>query len=120
LEDALKALWNLLTAKGILIPVPLLNRRGRPLAGAAGVHQIDSTRLGIVAQWETYRCRSCRRVHPRPTPRLVCTKYRCQGTLERAEPDPEDYNLALLKRPFRSRATTGSGRAEAAAVSAWP
>jgi len=100
LGKILEELWKLLTEKGVLRPVPLVNRRGRPLAGASGVHQIDSTRLGIVAQWETYRCRSCRRVHPRPTPHLVCTKHRCPGTLERVEPDPEDYNLALLQRPF--------------------
>ncbi len=81
-----------------LSPSPAPN--GRPLSGAAGVRQVAGPQLGLVRQHERWRCTTCRRVHARPTPGSVCTKRFCRGTLIREEPPADDYNVALLERPF--------------------
>ncbi|MDP9385253.1 MAG: DUF1998 domain-containing protein, partial [Actinomycetota bacterium] len=39
-------------------------------------------------------------MHARPTPAGACTKMHCGGTVERADPPADDYNVALLSRPF--------------------
>jgi hypothetical protein len=97
---AVEAIWQLLTTKGLVGLVTLTGSNGGPLSGAAGVRQVAGPQLGLVRQHERWRCTTCQRVHARPTPGSVCTKRFCQGTLIREEPPTDDYNVALLERPF--------------------
>lgn len=94
LWDTLVNIWKVLT------PVTLESSRGRPLTGAKGVYQIDSTKIGLKVQRERHRCFICRRIHSRIAPRSVCTAMYCQGTLEREDPPSDDYNISLLEREF--------------------
>ena len=94
-------LWELLTRKlKILVPVELTDSKGRTLRGSTGVYQIDSAKLGLVAQHERYRCTVCRRLHTRIAPGNACTRYRCRGKTSWEEPPSDDYNVTLLGKEF--------------------
>lgn len=97
----IEALWKQLTQGWrVLKPVKLVGSNEKRLPGSEGCYQIDAGRIGLVAQRAKYRCATCRRMHPRPTPRMVCTAYQCSGRLEAVEVSEDDYNVHQLLQPF--------------------
>lgn len=99
-HGALEELWSLLVDLQALTPAQLVGSRGTALPGSAGALHIDSTRLGVADQQQRWKCDTCQRIHPRPTPQLICTKYRCTGTLQPGELPADNYDMTLLNRPF--------------------
>src|SRR5208283_4425167 len=94
LWDALVNQWH------ILAPVTLRDAKGNPLPGASGVYQINSIKVGIVAQHVRYRCNICNRIHTREPPKQACSKIHCLGTVKPETPPDDDYNVSLLDREF--------------------
>jgi len=94
LWDALVNQWH------ILAPVTLRDPKGNPLPGASGVYQINSVKVGIVAQHIRYRCNICNRIHTREPPKQACSKIHCPGTVKSETPPDDDYNVSLLDREF--------------------
>lgn len=94
----LNKLWEFLISgdKPILPEVSLRSSRGNVLKATQGVRQVDSRSIGIISQQNRYRCQVCRKVHPRLSPKRVCSGYRCDGTLIPDDPPADDYNLAML------------------------
>jgi hypothetical protein len=99
-HGALEELWSLVLDLKLLTPAQLVGSKGTALPGSAGSLHVDSAHLGIVAQEARWKCGTCQRIHPRPTPQSICTKYRCDGTLEEVGLPDDDYDLSLLNRPF--------------------
>ncbi len=100
-EDFVRGLWSLLAEElGVLAPVTLKGSRGRALPGCAGVRQIDADRLLLSPHRGRWRCATCRRAQVRPTPRDRCLAWRCGGTLEPLEDDPDNYDLLALEQGF--------------------
>lgn len=94
-------LWQLLvTDLELLVPVQLTGWRNRAVPGTVGVFQIDADRIYITPDQGVYRCNVCRRAHPRPTPKMACLAYRCNGTLVLEEERPDDYDLMVLDQQF--------------------
>lgn len=97
----LRELWALVADQlRIITPATLTGFRARPLNGAAGSRQIDADRLLLRASRGLWRCQACRRAHLRPTPRLTCLAWRCNGTLEQELEDPDNYDLMVLDGRF--------------------
>jgi len=101
MEDFFTDLWHGLTNEiKLLVPSVLKNAWNKTLKGCEGVYQIDADRLRIAPGRGVYRCGVCRRAHPRPTPRLACTTWRCGGTLAFEAENPDDYDLRVLDDQF--------------------
>ena len=101
IEGFLEELWRLLAGElGILVSVTLTGYQGRALPSTGGSHQIDAAKLRLRASEGVYRCGTCRRGHARPTPRMICTAYRCGGALTFEEEDPDNYDLMVLDQQF--------------------
>jgi len=101
LEEFAREIWRQLTEVWrLLVPVKLAGAVGGQLKGTVGAHQVNAERIGLLVQAERYRCTSCRRTHPRPTPRKGCTAYHCVGQLDSAPPSLDDYNVFQLQQPF--------------------
>lgn len=93
--------WRLLTeGLQLLMPATFTGRRNRALSGCSDVRQIDADRLRLSPHRGVYRCQVCRRVHLRPTPRMVCMAWRCRGTIEYEPENPDDYDLMVLDQQF--------------------
>lgn len=93
----LEELWALATGELLLlVPVTLRNAWGKAMAGAAGARQIDADRIVLAPHRGLYRCRTCRRTQLRPGPRDACMQWRCAGTVEREDEDPDNYDLMVL------------------------
>jgi ATP-dependent helicase YprA (DUF1998 family) len=100
-QPFLDALWSFLAdIARVMEPVTLIGARQRALPGATGVYQVAASKCGLLTQHERYRCNVCQRVHTRLGPRGSCTAMHCKGTLQREEPPADDYNVAMLDRPF--------------------
>jgi hypothetical protein len=100
-QPFLDALWSFLADMvKVMEPVTLIGARQRALPGATGVYQVAAAKCGLLTQHERYRCNVCQRVHTRLGPRGACTAMHCKGTLQREEPPADDYNVAMLDRPF--------------------
>ena len=95
--DFLGALWNWLSTElKVLVPVTLTGYRGRAIPGCNGARQIDVDKIVIISNRGLWRCETCRRAQPRPTPLDRCLAWRCNGELEYVPEDAENYDLALL------------------------
>jgi SOS-response transcriptional repressor LexA len=93
----LEALWEWLSNElKVLAPVTLTGYRGRAIPGCNGVRQVDVDKLLIVSNRGLWRCGTCRRTQPRPTPLDRCLAWRCDGELQYLPEDPDNYDLALL------------------------
>jgi ATP-dependent helicase YprA (DUF1998 family) len=96
-----RQLWALLTDELLLLaPVILTSQWGRALPNGGGVYQVDADRLVLRASRGVYVCATCRKPHPRPTPGLRCTEWRCLGQLNLRQEDPDNYNLLALDQKF--------------------
>ncbi|MFB2917928.1 DEAD/DEAH box helicase [Aerosakkonema funiforme] len=94
-------LWQLLNEDlKLLVPVTLTGWRNRPIANCTEVRQIDADKLRIAPHKGVYRCQICRRPHIRPTPKMVCMTWRCQGTLQFETENSDDYDLMVLDQQF--------------------
>ncbi|MDH6086668.1 DEAD/DEAH box helicase [Umezakia ovalisporum] len=101
INDFYRELWQLLTADlSLLVPVTLTGKSKRALPHCAGAMQIDVDKLRLTPHQGVYRCNTCRRVHLRPTPKMSCMAWRCNGTIKFEQEDPDDYNLMVLDQPF--------------------
>lgn len=97
----LQVLWTLLTADlNILVPATLTGFQNKPIRGTQGVYQIDADKLFIKPNEGIYRCQTCRRVQVRPTPNNICMGWRCGGTLQFEDENPDDYDLMVLDQQF--------------------
>ena len=100
-DDFLKSLWQFLTRDTkLLTQVTLTGGSGAALNTGSPVFQVDSSKIGLISQWERYQCNRCQRNHSRPTPKMKCSAYNCSGDLKFKEPRGDDYNVSLLKSPF--------------------
>ena len=101
LSEFYPQLWQLLTEElQLLVRVPLLNSKNKPIPRCNDVYQIDGDRLMLATHQGIHRCQVCRRSHPRPTPKLTCMTWRCSGTLVPEAENPDDYDLMVLDREF--------------------
>lgn len=101
LRRFLQEMWKMLAEDtGILAPVTLTGSKGRALPGAADARQVDADLLELAPSQGLYRCTICRRAQNRPTPRMVCPVFRCQGTLFVEEEDSDNYDLMVLDQGF--------------------
>ena len=91
---------SLVSAWGILAPVQLLSSKRKPMAGARGVYQVDSSKLGLVAQEERHQCSVCSRIHTGPSPGGSCSNRFCTGRMNAGIPPEDDYNISLLSKEF--------------------
>jgi ATP-dependent helicase YprA (DUF1998 family) len=100
-DNLLGEIWQLITKElKILRPTTLRSTRGAPIAGATGLYQVDSSKIGIIPQYEKYKCNICQRSHARDTPNHVCSAYHCQGKIKKELPSQDDYNISLLQKEF--------------------
>jgi SOS-response transcriptional repressor LexA len=95
LEDFLSELWRSLVDAELLVAVSLTGW-GRPLTGAAGVHQIDSTKVTLHRHTGRYRCEKCRRTTLRRSPTGLCIAWRCGGRAVWEDESEDDFNLRVL------------------------
>lgn len=100
--EFVERLWQYLTAEdvAILVPVTLRSGNDRALANCSGVYQIDAAKLLLSRNHGFYRCRKCRRKTTRQGPHSRCIAWRCDGTLEFIQEDPDNYNLQLLDEGY--------------------
>ena len=99
--EFLNSLWKYLTIETkLLVQVTLTGGSGAVLNTGTPVFQVDSSKIGLISQWERYQCSNCQRNHSRITPRMKCSGYNCKGDLKFKEPRGEDYNVSLLKSQF--------------------
>ena len=106
LRDAfLRDVWQLLTKDlGLLTRLNALHYGdNKPIAGTQNVHQLDASKIGLMAQSERFQCSFCGRIHPRLTPKQACSRYRCsKGRLIKfLDEEPRDYDLVVLERSAR-------------------
>lgn len=94
-------LWKCLTEETkLLAPSVFKGQRNRLLAGCEGVYQIDADKLRLVSSKGVYRCSTCRRAHPRPTPHAACMTWLCKGTVAFEPESSDDYDLQVLDEQF--------------------
>ena len=97
----LQEMWNMLANDlVILAPVTLTGSRGRALPGCVDARQVDADVVELAPGEGLYRCTTCRRAQNRPTPRMACPVFRCSGTLQFENEDPDDYDLMVLDERF--------------------
>ena len=99
-NDLLQDIWNLLTDELKLLTPVVLKSAGMKPRPMANVHQLDSSKMGIVLQDEKFTCLVCGRVHARDTPNHACTAKNCHGHIQKERPSEEDYNVSLLNKQF--------------------
>lgn len=101
IPDFFQELWECLTQDlKLLVPTPLLSSHNKPLKGCTEVFQIDADKLKLAPHQGLYRCNLCRRSYTRPTPRMACLAFRCNGTLSYEPESQDDYNLGVLDKRF--------------------
>jgi ATP-dependent helicase YprA (DUF1998 family) len=97
-EVATKELWKLLTTDlRLLSKAQIKSQRDRILAD---VYQVDCEKVMVIPHGERYRCNTCRRVVPRPSPKDSCTAHHCHGSTERLTPDDQEYDVWQMGREF--------------------
>lgn len=97
----LEELWSVVTEElGLVVPVTLRNAWGRAVPGTTGARQIDADKLLLEPHRGLYRCTTCRRTQLRPGPYAACIQWRCAGTVEFLEEDPDNYDLKVLDEQF--------------------
>jgi len=94
-------LWSLLTAElKLLVPSPLIGINGNPLPNTTGTRQVNGDLLVLHPHRGFYRCDTCRRVQLRATPSMACSAWRCKGTVQPGEEDPDNYDLMVVDQRF--------------------
>ncbi|HEY4320397.1 MAG TPA: DEAD/DEAH box helicase [Gemmatimonadales bacterium] len=96
----LESLFKVLVERKLLRAVTLKGARLNPLPGASGAYQVDADRLRLVSHHGVWRCKACRRRTTRRTPHNRCTGWRCDGTIEFIQEDPDNYDLQLLDQGY--------------------
>lgn len=84
----------------LLTQVQLKGSRNRNLPGCHGARQVSLDSLVLMPGSGMYRCQTCRRLHPRATPRMACMAWRCGGTLQFEPENPDNYDLLFLDEAF--------------------
>ena len=98
-NGAATALWDYLTKETrVLEKVTLRSSRDRPLG--RDVWQVNAERVLVDTSHERQRCTTCQRVMTRRAPNGRCTGHNCRGVNVREKPDPNDYDVWLMGRPF--------------------
>ena len=96
LESLLEGLFQFLVGRKLLIAVKLKGARGRPLPNLQGLYQVNADSLRLSPNHGVKRCIKCRRTTTRDLPEDRCLAWRCDGALEWAPEDEDNYNLQLL------------------------
>ena len=99
-ESFIEDLFAFLVDQKLLVPVKLKGSKGKPLPGVTGLFQVDADRLRLQENHGLWRCRSCRRRTTRRTPHQKCQAWHCQGELEFAREDPDNYDLQVLDQGY--------------------
>jgi len=98
-DAAASMLWEFLTDEShILTRVTLRSQKEKPLAG--DVWQINLDKVAIEHSHVRERCTTCQRIVTRKAPKAICTRHNCHGTTTTEEPDNENYDVWLMRRPF--------------------
>ena len=100
IPDFLQELWQLLTEDLKLLANTKLTGKRNVLQGCHDVYQLDADSLRLSPHQGVYRCQVCRRSHLRPTPKLKCMAWHCNGTLEYEAENSDDYDLMVLDQQF--------------------
>lgn len=106
MEDFCRELWQRMTldwaheGRPLLVEVPIVGDRGNRLPGTGGARQLDARLTGMELAETRWSCAVCHRVHVRPTPRGVCTRHNCRGTLAESPLPVDHYDLATLADDF--------------------
>ncbi len=99
IDQAIRSLWTLMTKKLNLLAFVRLPKSGRN--GAVDAYQVNGDSLIIHPHHERCRCTVCQRVMTRQAPDAKCLSYHCHGSVTMEEPDPDDYDTAMMGKPFR-------------------
>lgn len=96
----LEDIWKLLKSElGLLAEVDIRgggSGGGKIVAGTQGCCQFDADKFLLVPQESRWECGVCRRPHARPTPRMACMGYHCDGTISAKPLETDNYDLALV------------------------
>lgn len=96
----LEELWTTLKSSLSLLTEVQLRGGGRGggkvLPGTQGSCQFDADQFLLVPQEIRYECGVCRRLHSRPTPKMACMGYHCDGTIQPKPLDPDNYDLSIV------------------------
>ena len=98
-NGAATALWEYLTKEAkVLEKVTLRSSRERALG--KDVWQVNAEKVLVGTGHERQRCTTCQRIMTRRAPKGRCTGHNCRGVTVREEPDPKNYDVWLMGRPF--------------------
>ncbi len=99
LDAAIGLLWELLTERiKLLSKVVLRSQKDTPLGG--DVWQVNADTVRVAKSNQRARCKTCQRITTRPAPRSACTRHHCPGSTVTLEPDKDNYDVWLMRRPF--------------------
>ncbi len=92
-------LWRILTKElKLLKEVSIRSSKDKELTRA---FQVSSEAVRICSSNERNRCMTCQQVASRTGPRNACLRFRCKGATQREAPDPANYDVALMGKPFQ-------------------
>ena len=98
-NGAATALWEYLTKEAkVLAKVTLRSSKDRTLG--RDVWQVNAEKVQVEPSHQRERCTTCQRVMTRRAPSGRCTGHNCRGVTVREEPDPKNYDVWLMGRPF--------------------
>ncbi|HQQ00994.1 MAG TPA: DEAD/DEAH box helicase, partial [bacterium] len=97
IKNAVRELWKFLKGEGFLSGVILRGARNRPILQ---VGQVNAEKIRVVPVQQKVRCSTCQRVMSRQAPGDRCTRYRCGGITNADAPDADNYDVALMDKPF--------------------
>jgi hypothetical protein len=102
IPDFITQIWEMLTNDlQLLVPTTLkYNDKKKVIPNCHDAHQIDADKLLLTPHDKIYRCQQCRRVHIRPTPKMACMAWRCNGTLQEEALNQDNYDLMVLNQKF--------------------
>ena len=101
IREFFEELWGVVTGElRLVVPATLKNQWGRVLPDTTGARQVDADRLLLGPNRGLYRCTACRRTQLRGGPHAACFQWRCNGTVEYVEEDPDNYDLKVIDERF--------------------
>jgi hypothetical protein len=101
IQAFLSDVWRLCTDElELLTQVQFKGARGKNLPGCHGATQVQVDCLMLAPATGMYRCQTCRRLHARVNPGMICMAWRCNGKLVFEAENPDNYDLLMLDQEF--------------------